>query len=413
MEPAAIAHNFPMDESPVPTGIKPQRRHIQSESPSDSLEAPPDLVEGNSQDKLPAENTKAEKPASPGVRRPAAVSKKFSSLQTATKNDTSPPPGVDTRTGSVSRSRGRSNSQKPPKQATKFSKFKGNISLRAALVWGFVATCVVGVSFFMLGISAARNSENPEPPKDFSEMTPELHGALNGIFEDLRDRKGQLAIEKIDQLRTLAPDFSFASILAANAALIEKDLQTAEDESEASLAGRVAESDAFMVQALVVMSRLKDKSYKSMGNPKAQIETLLHKAIAADPLEPDPYILMAAVKRAARESREALDFLQSSRLRQSAASDTMVTEAAINLLELEMMLDADLPALSDENEVGILNQFSTAYTAMRLGNREVAGSNLTRAKESLPPKVFAQILADPAFSTYSKDPQFAEFFKKQ
>jgi hypothetical protein len=119
------------------------------------------------------------------------------------------------------------------------------------------------------------------------------------------------------------------------------------------------------------------------------------------------------VKRAARESREALDFLQSSRLRQSAASDTMVTEAAINLLELEMMLDADLPPLSDQNEAGILNQFSTAYTAMRLGNREVAVSNLTRAKESLPSKVFAQILADPAFSTYSQNPQFAEIFKKQ
>jgi len=413
VESAAIAHNFFMDDSPVRREIKPQRRHVQSESPSDSLETPLDLLEGNSQDNLPVENPKTEKPASSGVRRSAAVPKKFSGLSTAAKVDHSPFLGGDVRAASESRGRGRSHSKKPPNHAPKFPNFKGNISLRAALVWGFVLTCVVGLSFFMLGISAARNSENPEMPKDFSEMTPEIHGVINKIIKDLQDRKGQLALEKIGQLRTLAPEFSFASILAANAALIEKDLQTAEDESEASLAGRVAESDAFMVQALVVMSRLKDKAYKSMGNPKAQIETLLHKAIAADPLEPDPYILMGAVKRAARESREALDFLQSSRLRQSAASDTMVTEAAINLLELEMMLDADLPPLSDQNEAGILNQFSTAYTAMRLGNREVAVSNLARAKESLPPKVFAQILADPAFSTYSKNPQFAEFFKKQ
>jgi hypothetical protein len=413
VESAAIAHNFFMDDSTVPTEFKPQQRHVRGESPSDSLETPRDLVEGNSQENLPPESPKTDKPAPSGVRRPAAGPKKFSALLTATEVDRSPSLGGDVRADSKSKGRGRSNSKKPPKNALKFPNFKGNISLRAALVWGLVLACVVGLSFFKLGTSAARNSKNLEKPKDFSEITPEIHGVINEIIKDLQDRKGQVALEKIGQLRTLAPDFSFASILAANAALIEKDLQTAEDESEASLAGRVAEPDAFMVQALVVMSRLKEKGYKSMGNPKAHIETLLHKAIAADPLEPDSYILMAAVKRAARESREALDFLQSSRLRQSAASDTMVTEAAINLLELEMMLDADLPPLSDQNEAGILNQFSTAYTAMRLGNREVAVSNLTRAKESLPPKVFAQILADPAFSTYSQNPQFAEIFKKQ
>ena len=414
VESARIAHIFCLMQEPTtPSPVKPQRRHVASDSSADGVDAPEGAGEGSSPLNSPSGKVGPEPSESSNVSRPPVSPKKFSTSSSSGEFPPAASVKVDVKIKPVAKTRGRSNSAKLPDFKIKPLDLRRRISLRAALTAGLASAFIVGVTFFMLGLNAARNTGEVEKPKVYLEITPEIQGLLDGIFTDLQDRKGQLALEKIGQLRTLAPDFLFASILSANAALIEKDLQTAEDESEASLAGKVAESDAFMVQALVVMSRLKDKAYKSMGNPKAQIETILHKAIAADPLEPDSYILMAAVKRAARESREALDFLQSSRLRQSAASDTMVTEAAINLLELEMMLDADLPPLSDQNEAGILNQFSTAYTAMRLENREVAVSNLTRAKETLPPKVFAQILADPAFSTYSKNPQFAEFFKKQ
>lgn len=255
--------------------------------------------------------------------------------------------------------------------------------------------------------------EDIEMPRAQLEITPEVQQLLDQVFMDLKDRKGHQALEKIDNLRTLAPNLTSTSILAANAALLENDLEKVESESQDALLKKELESDAFMLQALAILSQIKDKSFKSIGNPKVRVESLLRQAISANPLNPEPYILLAAVKRSALESREALGLLHSSRLRQSAATDTIVTDAAISLLELDMMLDADLPTLSEKIEVGALNQITTAYTAMRLGKTEVAVSNLTRAKESLPSKVFSQILADPAFRDYSKNPEFGEFFQKQ
>lgn len=413
VESAEIAHIFLMRDLTPLSQVKPQRRHVASGSSADGVDASVGAGEGESAVNSPSGNPEAKHSAPSNVSRPPVSPKKFSASSSSVDVDAAPSSRVDVNTSPKAQSRARSNLPKPPALKIKLLDLKRKIPIRTALITGLASACLMGFSFFMLGLNVGRNTENVEIPKSYSEITPEVQELLDGIFTDLQDRKGQQALEKIGQLRVLVPDFSFASILAANAALMENDLEMAAKESEDSLIRKESESDAFMLQALVVMSRLKDKSYKSMGNPKAQVEISLRKAIAADPINPEPYILLAAVKRASRESREALDLLQSSRLRQSAGSDTLVTDAAINLLKLEVMLDADLPPLSDKSEVGILNQISTAYTAMRLGKSEVAVSRLTRLKESLPPKVFAQILADSAFATYSKNPQFAEFFKKQ
>lgn len=50
---------------------------------------------------------------------------------------------------------------------------------------------------------------------------------------------------------------------------------------------------------------------------------------------------------------------------------------------------------------------------MRLADDKTATANLSRLKEILPPKVFSQILADPAFKDYAMNPQFAGYFQKQ
>lgn len=211
----------------------------------------------------------------------------------------------------------------------------------------------------------------------------------------------------------MAPEFLPALILAANAAILTKDLDFADQNCLESLSKRESESDAFMLQAVVTLKRLQDKNYKPMGSPMIQVEDLLRDAIAAAPLDGNPYLLLAMLKRSARQSHEALALLKSSRLRLSTSCDTIVVDAAINLLGLEMTMDGDLPPLTGEVESSLLGMIDSAYIGMRLGNAKAATENLRRLREILPPKVFSQILADPAFKEYAKSPQFSDFFQTQ
>ena len=415
VESAEIPHSIVLMDDPTPIlPLKPQKRFFGSGNSAGSvnpLSGPQELGETAS-DHSATENGE-DKISAQSLIRPPLIPKKFSGSFSANSfdaTDTVPTHG-DTR--SSRQGRGRQNSKKTPPFKNLFFDFKRKISLGLALGAGFALACLSGVLFFTLGQKSSRVMEDIEMPRAQLEITPEVQQLLDQVFMDLKDRKGHQALEKIDNLRTLAPNLTSTSILAANAALLENDLEKVESESQDALLKKELESDAFMLQALAILSQIKDKSFKSIGNPKVRVESLLRQAISANPLNPEPYILLAAVKRSALESREALGLLHSSRLRQSAATDTIVTDAAISLLELDMMLDADLPTLSEKIEVGALNQITTAYTAMRLGKTEVAVSNLTRAKESLPSKVFSQILADPAFRDYSKNPEFGEFFQKQ
>lgn len=287
------------------------------------------------------------------------------------------------------------------------------VPLRTFLKIGLPLAFIVGLAFFIIGFKSAGSPDKIDLPRTFTALTPEVQESVDGIFRDLQERKGTEALEKARRLRTMAPEFLPALILAANAAILTKDLDFADQNCLESLSKRESESDAFMLQAVVTLKRLQDKNYKPMGSPMIQVEDLLRDAIAAAPLDGNPYLLLAMLKRSARQSHEALALLKSSRLRLSTSCDTIVVDAAINLLGLEMTMDGDLPPLTGEVESSLLGMIDSAYIGMRLGNAKAATENLRRLREILPPKVFSQILDDPAFNDYAENPQFADFFQTQ
>ena len=285
------------------------------------------------------------------------------------------------------------------------------VSLRAVIISTSLGVFLSGLLLFSLGYNAGRSADKSEPLTSYPEITHELQISLDEIFSDLQQGFSKEALEKTSRLELKAPHMPSLSALAANAALMMNDLEMAESQTAESLRKGQLVSDALVLQAMISIKRMQSEGYQAMGNPKVRIETLLRNAIAADPSDPIPYFVLAAVKRAAREPKEALALLKSSRLRQVVSADSMVTDASIALLELEITPDEELPVLSDKPSGHSVELICSAYTAMRLGDSEAAISRLERARDALPPKVFAQILKDSAFDIYKKNLKFAEFFK--
>lgn len=118
------------------------------------------------------------------------------------------------------------------------------------------------------------------------------------------------------------------------------------------------------------------------------------------------------MNRFSNRFEEALALLKSAQLRQSVDRDTSVTDTAIALLQLQMLSDEDLPKLSENPGGDVQSLLCEAYTAMRSGNTSVAVSLLSQARERVSAKVFTKLLKDPAFSPYSKDEAFADFFPR-
>jgi len=404
-----------MDNHDLTPYLKPQKRFLggkrstRAAKPSNQVE---DEEEHSSFDQESQEPESDVSPQSKVSRTPSVPKKFFASSPVETGGPIEVNSALE-RTMQNRENTERKKSRKAFLIKIPFLDLNRKVSVRFVLASALAAALTSGLVFFMLGAKSARPQEVVQTLPEKPEITPEIQQALDEILTDLRNRRGSLALEKLQKLQSSAPGLPSLFVLSANAALLENDLEKAASESQEGLLRKEFESDAYMLQALVMISQLRDKTYKTMGNPKARIESLLRQAMAVDPLNPDPYTMLAAIKRAARESREALALLHSSRLRQTVASDTIVTDIAIRLVELEMLLDSDLPALSEKPEDGVLQQISAAYIAMRLGNSEAAIANLTLARKTLPAEIFIQILSDPAFQPYFKNSAFADFFKKK
>ncbi len=241
-------------------------------------------------------------------------------------------------------------------------------------------------------------------------LTPEIEQAIDGVLLDLQEGRAKEALEKIKLLQGRAPRVASLSSIAANAALLSKNLDVAEEYSLESLKERQSASDALVIQAVIEAVRLSDKNYTKIGDMRVRIETLLRESMAADPTNARPYLELAAVNRFSNRFEEALALLKSAQLRQSVDMDTSVTETAIALLQLQMLTDEDLPKLSENPGGDLQSLLCEAYTAMRLSDNTVAVSRLSQARERVSAKVFTKLLKDPAFSPYAKNKAFDDFF---
>lgn len=278
------------------------------------------------------------------------------------------------------------------------------------LIVGIVSAAISGLFFYFLGVRAAHEKAELGLEKTSMNLTPEIEQAIDGVLLDLQEGRAKEALEKIKLLQGRAPRVASLSSIAANAALLSKNLDVAEEYSLESLKERQSASDALVIQAVIEAVRLSDKNYTKIGDMRVRIETLLRESMAADPTNARPYLELAAVNRFSNRFEEALALLKSAQLRQSVDMDTSVTETAIALLQLQMLTDEDLPKLSENPGGDLQSLLCEAYTAMRLSDNTVAVSRLSQARERVSAKVFTKLLKDPAFSPYAKNKAFDDFF---
>lgn len=305
-----------------------------------------------------------------------------------------------------------SDSSIPPRysQRRRRGLLKKEVPTSWVLIIGIVAAAISGLVFYILGARAAHEKSEPALEKTSINLTPEIEQAIDGALLDLQQGRAKEALEKIKLLQGRAPHVASLSSIAANAALLSRNLVVAEEYTHESLKERQSVSDALVLQALIEALRLSDKNYTKIGDTRMRIETLLRESMAADPTSARPYLELAAMNRFSNRFEEALALLKSAQLRQSVDMDTTITDTAIALLQLQMLNDEDLPKLSENLGGDVQSLLCEAYTAMRSGNTSVAVSRLSQARERLSAKVFTKLLKDPAFSPYSKDEAFADFF---
>ena len=289
--------------------------------------------------------------------------------------------------------------------------FKKEVPTNLVLIIAIVTAAISGLVFYILGARAAHEKSEFDLEKTSMNLTPEIEQSIDGVLLDLQQGRAKDALDKIKRLQSVAPRVASLSSIAANAALLTKNLDLAEEYTHESLKERQSVSDALVLQALIEALRLSDKTYTKIGDTRMRIETLLRDSMSADPTSARPYLELAAMDRFSNRFDEALALLKSAQLRQSVDTDTTVTDTAIALLQLQMLSDEGLPKLSENPAGDLQSLLCEAYTAMRMGDTTVALSRLSQARDRVSAKVFTKLLKDPAFLPYAKDEAFADFFR--
>jgi hypothetical protein len=346
------------------------------------------------------------------------VTKKFYHGSASKKRFMPSSPNLESRSSSVAKNEAANfaSSDSPSSIPSRYSQrrkrglLKNEVPISIALLVGIMAVAISGLFFYFLGARAAHEKTELSIEKTSMNLTPEIGQAIDGVLLDLQEGRAKEALEKIKLLQGSAPRVASLSSIAANAALLSKNLDLAEEYTQESLKERQSVSDALVIQAVIEALRLSDKNYTKIGDTKMRIETLLRESMAADPTSARPYLELAAMNRFSNRYDEALALLKSAQLRQSVEMDTTVTDTAIALLQLQMLGDEALPKLSENPSGDLQSLLCDAYTAMRMSDTSVAVSRLSQARERVSAKVFTKLLKDPAFSPYSKDAAFADFF---
>lgn len=275
---------------------------------------------------------------------------------------------------------------------------------------------VAGAVFFEAGRRVGRAGAAAEGGLAISVKSETASDAQRGELESaLKEmQKGSAPGAKKALLGLLGQKTNLPSLalLAANAALLEGDAAEAQRCAQLSIDRGEAVSDALVLQAIIEAKLATDPEHKPMGSPRIRIESLLQQAIAADASNPRPYFELATLRRFEKRHGEALELLESASNRLGQSDSVMAVELAKELTKLEQLPDAELAeAAPPGNDAQSL--LCAAYAAARLGDPAKAAEFVAQARGLTPPKTFGQLLKDPAFAAWRKEPALEKFFPKQ
>jgi Tfp pilus assembly protein PilF len=237
-----------------------------------------------------------------------------------------------------------------------------------------------------------------------AELESALQEIQNGLVPEAKNSLSKLVEEK-----TNIPSLA---LLAANAALLDGDVPLAERYSNLSIERGESVSNTLVLQAIIAAKLATTPEHKSMANPRIRIESLLERAIAADASNPRPFFELATLRRFEKRHGDALQLLESASNRLGQSDSIMAVNLAKELVKLEQLPDSDLaaavPAGKDAQSL-----LCAAYAAARLGDPAKAAELVAQARTVVPPRTFFQLMKDPAFVPWRKEPALEKFFPKQ
>jgi tetratricopeptide (TPR) repeat protein len=234
------------------------------------------------------------------------------------------------------------------------------------------------------------------PPAEFpEELLPPLDAALallrNGDNLDALD-----ALNKLVAANPKAPSLQYATAIAALQAGYPRE---AERLADSSIQNGFRVSDSWALKAAIAAA-------KSKGvNPEQQ--ALLRKAIAADPMNPAPFIELASLLRYQGKNDSAVALLASASSRLNPADAQTVVETTRAILAV----DATAGDVPPSGPVGIPSKdLPNAYSEMKRGNFENAAVILRFCRDQTSPDIFSYLVNDPALQKFTSRPELKEFY---
>ena len=234
------------------------------------------------------------------------------------------------------------------------------------------------------------------PPAEFPE---ELLPALDAALKTLRKGGNLEALDALNKLVAANPQAPSIHYAAALAALQAGYPREADRLADTSIKNGFRVSDSWALKAALAASLSKGAA--------SERESLLKKAIAADPMNPSPFIEMASLLRYQGKNDLAAGLLESaaSRLNPADAGTVVETTKAI------LAVDAAENLVPPGQPLGIPSKdLPNAYSEMKRGNFENAAAILRFCRDQTAPDIFSYLVNDPSLRKFTSRPELKEFY---
>jgi len=270
---------------------------------------------------------------------------------------------------------------------------------------GIAAVCGLAFGTYVFGESVGRESVKPAAPREEikaaafpAESLPRLDAAL----QLLRDHDGVGAFQALQNLIAETPGAPSIRYAAAMAAMMADYRNEARRLLEGSISARDRVSDSLALKAAV-------EGGSGTKSPDVQ-ETLLREAIAADPMNPYPFLELANVLRSQGRAGEAMPVLESARLRLLPADSHAVVNTTLALLALEKTELPEVPEIPVATGIAE-RDFPVAYALLRRENYDAAAALLSETEKQISPDLFSFLINDPAMRKYARQPALAGLYR--
>jgi tetratricopeptide (TPR) repeat protein len=234
------------------------------------------------------------------------------------------------------------------------------------------------------------------PPAEFPEiLLPALDSALT-LLRNGDNLEALDALNKMVAANPKAPSLQYATAIAALQAGYPRE---ADRLADASIQNGFRVSDSWGLKAAIAAAKAKGVS--------PQQEALLKKAIAADPMNPAPFIELASLLRYQGKNDPAAALLASASSRLNPADALTVVETTRAILAVDSAKDPVPPS----GPLGIPSKdLPNAYSEMKRGNFENAAAILRFCRDQTSPDVFSYLVNDPALRKFTSRPELKEFY---